>query len=74
MQPGDLVVVRYGSGEALARFIAAPFTARVRLWDAPLGQWGREVDRMLADILRLAPEDEQTAATRATLAAEGRAT
>ncbi len=66
VKPGDLVIVRYGlgNGEMLAEFLGAPFTARVRLWDAPLGQWGREVDRMIADVLRRAPEDERTAAAR----------
>lgn len=65
---GDLVIVRYGFGEVLALFLGAPFTARVRLWDGRLGQWGREVDRMLADVLRLAPDDATTAAARAALA------
>lgn len=71
---GDLVVVQLGARETLALVRGGTQdNVALRFWSAAHG-WSPGDGHLEAwRILRLAPEDETTAAMRATLAAEGRA-
>lgn len=74
---GDIVILCPGPPfpDALAILVDAALTGglvQVRTWRHE--RWGLVVPVHPSVILRLAPENAQTAAMRATLAAEGRAT
>lgn len=67
--PGKLVFVRTDDGDALAVVVALDWLLPrivVRVWDG--AAFGGMVYGDVADVLRLAPDDETTAAARAALA------
>ena len=70
---GDLVVVQLGAHEVLALVRGGTQdNVALRFWSAQHG-WSGDGHLEAWRVLRLAPEDETTAAARAALAAEGRA-
>lgn len=63
----DLVLIRYAGGKRLAVLVSVDPTF-VRIWRPDLNRFERNAIRVRPDtVLRLAPEDEQTAAARRTL-------